>query len=91
MMLTATPNPESLMNTLPSKPQSSAEVLDAYFLETRAKLLEIAATLDRVDRAPNASALRSEPRLSFIQDALQILLTSAPNRAELIQRRYSKS
>jgi hypothetical protein len=69
---------------------SAREVLDTYFLETRAKLLEIGATLDRMDRAPGLLQLRGDPRLIFIHDALEILKSAEPNRAELLQRRYSK-
>ena len=69
---------------------NAAEVLDAYFLETRARLLEIAANLDRVDRAPDAAAVAGDSRLTFVQAALKILQSGAPNRAEQIQRLYSK-
>lgn len=78
-----------MTTTLPSH-RSATEVLDTYFLETRAKLLEIAATLDRMDRAPDVLALRGDPRLLFIADALTILQSAAPNRTEQIQQRYSK-
>jgi hypothetical protein len=64
-------------------------LLDRYFLETRAKLLDIAATLDRLDRAPGGPPPPPRPRLHFIQDALTILAGNAPNRAEQIQQRYS--
>ena len=77
------------MPTTPAKPMSAAEVLDAYFLETRAKLIEIAANLDRIDRAPDLVAIRGDSRLRFIHDALAILQSAEPNRTELIQRRYS--
>lgn len=69
--------------------QNAAQILDAYFLETRAKLLEIAANLDRLDRAPGAAALASDPRRAFIHQALAILQSPAPNRAEQILRLYS--
>ena len=78
------------MQTIPAKPQSAAEVMDAYFLETRARLLEIAANLDRIDRAPELLTLRGDSRLAFIHDALTILQSAEPNRAELIQTLYSK-
>jgi hypothetical protein len=69
---------------------SAAQILDAYFLETRAKLIEIAANLDRVDRAPDAAAVQSDPRLAFVRDALKILQNSpTANRAEQILRLYS--
>jgi len=78
------------MKTIPEKPMSAGEVLDAYFLETRAKLIEIAATLDRVDRAPDLLAIRGDSRLRFVYDALKVLESAEPNRAEIIQRLYSK-
>ena len=72
---------------------TAGQVLDGYFLETRAKLLEIAANLDRFDRAADAAALRHDPRQAFVQNALKILSTPAPaaDRAEQIQRLYSLS
>jgi hypothetical protein len=79
------------MATMPATAMSAKEVMDVYFLETRAKMLEIAATLDRIDRSPGLLELRGDPRLLFIADALEILQSVEPNRAELIQRRYSIS
>ena len=76
---------------MPLSPPSSvnaSRVLDTYFLETRAKLLEIAANLDRVDRAGGVPA--GDARLVFIQEALKILQAPVPDRAERIQRLYSK-
>ena len=35
-----------------SCPASRSKVVDLYFLEHRAKLIDIASFLDRVDRAP---------------------------------------
>ena len=69
---------------------NAREVLDAYFIETRAKLIEIAANLDRVDRAPQRSEVEEDARLRFVHNALKILQSEQPNRAELIQKLYSK-
>ena len=66
------------------------EVLDACFMETRAKLIEIAANLDRVERAAEFSEVREDSRLRFVQEALEILRSGRPNRAELILKLYSK-
>jgi len=77
-----------MTNPLPST-LSAAQVMDTYFLETRAKLLEIAATLDRVDRGRDLAALRGDPRLIFIHEALEVLQSAAPNRAERILNLYS--
>jgi len=79
------------MPTKPANPMPAKQVFDNYFLETRAKLIEIAANLDRVDRAPNLIELRGDWRLTFVDEALKILQSPGPNRAEQIQRLYSKS
>ncbi len=71
-------------------PQTAAQVLDTYFLETRAKLLEIAANLDRVDRAGEAAGVKGDLRQAFVREALGILLSDAPNRVERIQVLYSR-
>ncbi len=68
---------------------NASQVLDMYFLEARARLIELAAALDRMDRAPDAAALQSDPRLKFIHDALTILQQSEPGRAKAIQELYS--
>ncbi len=68
----------------------AGQVLEAYFLETRAKLLEIAATLDRVDRAADVEAVKGDARIGFIWEALKILQSNSRDRAERIQRLYSK-
>lgn len=77
----------------PASPMRPVQVLDAYFLEARAKLLEIAATLDRVDRAaaahPEGGFSHDDTRMAFIQKALRVLQSNAPDRAEQIQRLYS--
>ncbi|HVS72794.1 MAG TPA: hypothetical protein VHQ47_16175 [Phycisphaerae bacterium] len=62
-------------------------VLDAYFLEVRGKLLEIAAVLDRVERAGGAAG---DARLAFVEGALGILREGGADRAERVLRLYSK-
>ena len=72
-----------------SATRPAAQIMDAYFLETRAKLIEIAANLDRVDRAPDGETLAGDPRRTFIAQALAILQSPTPHRAERILRLYS--
>lgn len=64
-------------------------VLDRDFLETRCKILEIAATLDRIDRAPAHHPEHPDPRLGHIRQALEALSVPGPGRAETIQRIFS--
>lgn len=73
--------------------QSADQILDETFLQVRAKLLEVAATLDRIDRsADDGSPLSgaSQPRRSSLDDAVRILLSEGPDRAERLQRLFSR-
>lgn len=68
-------------------PLDAPEVLNREFLEVRAKLLQIAATLDRIDRA--SGSVEGDPRLDQIHEALEILLGRDKDRAEQIQVIFS--
>ena len=67
----------------------SAAALDAYFHEARAKLLDVAAILDRITRGPNAAAVANDPRLAKILQALEVLHDESEDRAETIQQIFS--
>jgi hypothetical protein len=73
-----------------SPPMTREQVLNRYFLEIRCKILEVAASLDRIDRAEPAGNGRTDPRVEKIQQALRSLLQDAPGRAEQIQRIFSR-
>jgi len=55
-------------------------VLDLYFMENRAKLIDIAAFLDRVDRAEGGADFR----LNAFKLALKQLDGSGPDRAKRV-------
>ncbi len=65
-------------------------VLDSDFLETRGKVLELAATLDRLDRAPARHGEHPDPRLGQLRQALEALIEPGPGRAETVQRIFSR-
>jgi hypothetical protein len=54
------------------------QVLDLYFMENRAKLIDLAAFLDRVDRA----AGDADFRLNAFRQALKHLSEDQPERAK---------
>jgi hypothetical protein len=53
---------------------SAIEVVDRYFLENRARLLEIAAFFDRIERCADAAAGRADYRVAALREALGRLL-----------------
>ena len=69
------------MGTKPENPMSQSEVIDRYFLEHRAKVLDIAAFLDRVDRCESEE---DDFRMVAIRTCIEELLTNEPGRAERI-------
>ena len=69
-------------------PMAAPEVLDREFLEIRAKILELAASFDRLDRGDGSVA--GDPRLTLVQNALQILQRDSTDRAEEIQMLFSR-
>jgi hypothetical protein len=69
--------------------QEAREVLDRDFLEMRGKILEIAAVLDRIERAPTHHPEHPDPRLGQIRQALEALYIPGPCRAETIQMIFS--
>lgn len=69
--------------------QTAPEVFDQTFLLVRARILEIAAALDRIDRADAAEAVRSDPRFEQIRKGLEILMSDSLQRAAQIQETFS--
>ncbi|MGQ9822721.1 MAG: hypothetical protein ACUVQK_12735 [Thermogutta sp.] len=75
------------------------QVMDAYFLDVRSMILEIAAALDRHDAAAERAAAEraaaeradDDPRRQKIEEALRILALRGPrnDRAEQILLLFS--
>ena len=71
-----------------SHSRTANEVFDQEFLPIRAKLLEVAAALDRIDRADGS--LAAQPRRTQVQAAIQVLLRPDDDRAEQLQLIFSR-
>jgi hypothetical protein len=79
-------------------------IFDETFLSLRAKLIEVAAILDRIDRAaaetadetpptPAAPAAPSDPRRARVEEAIGMLLsgaTASGQRAATLQQLFSR-
>ena len=70
-------------------PLTSQQTLDAFFLDARSRLLDLAAILDRVDRAPGSTAMAGDPRLRTIRAGIEALLQEQAGRAEVVQQLFS--
>jgi hypothetical protein len=70
-------------------PMTAAEVLEREFLEIRAKILELAASFDRLHRSEGV--VQGDPRVILIREALDVLATTdRGGRAEEIQLLFSR-
>ena len=70
-------------------PMSAQQVLDRYFLEMRCKVLDVAAALDRLDRAGGVSTVADDARVRQLHEAIDTLRRDEPDRAEAVQRIFS--
>ena len=65
-----------------------SQIADEYFIENRNRVLEIAAFLDRLDRADPARASR-DFRVRALAEALEVLAQKPPDYVLQIQRVFS--
>lgn len=69
-------------------PLTAAEVLSREFLEIRAKILEIAAAFDRLERS--AGDVSDDPRIARLHEALKVVSEPQGERAEQVQLVFSR-
>jgi hypothetical protein len=67
-------------------PLTAAQALDQFYLDARSRILDLAATLDRIDRGGPAG---DDPRLARLRQGVEALLAAGPGRAERVQRLFS--
>jgi len=65
-------------------PSNRKRVIDLYFLEHRAKLLDIASFLDRIQRADPLEEKEDNFRLKALKNALHLLIDDEPNKTKRI-------
>jgi hypothetical protein len=70
-----------------SQSPTAAGVLDREFLAMRSRLVDLAAALDRIDRAQGPVA--ADPRIERIRRSLGVLAGDSPGRAEQVQMIFS--
>lgn len=67
---------------------SAKQVLDREFLELRCKILDLAASFDRLQR--ESGQLPDDPRVARLREALEILFRDTDDRAESVQLHFSR-
>lgn len=67
---------------------NQSEIFDREFLEIRAKILQLAASFDRIDRADGD--LGNDPRAAQIRQGLETLSERRADRAEAVQLIFSR-
>lgn len=65
------------------------QVVDRYFMAQRAKLLDIAAFLDRTERAADGGNAENDPRLNELRKAIGLLIDGKPQRAKRMLEAFS--
>lgn len=70
-----------------SAPAAAQEVFNREFLEIRAKILELAAALDRLDRA--TGSVETDERMKRVKRGLSALAETSEGRAERVQLIFS--
>ena len=71
-------------------PLPAARALDQFFLDARSRVLDLAATLDRVGRGADPDAAAADPRLARLREAIGVLLSADGGRAERVQQVFSQ-
>lgn len=78
-----------ILRGMPASTLSVAETVQRYFLENRSRALEIAAFLDRVDRASAPRPDAEDFRVAALKRALAETLAPGPGRVERVHAVFS--
>lgn len=77
-----------IANDTKSCPLSQQNLIDEFFMESRTKILDIAAFLDRLDRSMSEDG-RDDFRILAMRDAMQELNSRVPGRIERVLMIFS--
>lgn len=71
-----------------SCPLSQQELIDEFFMESRTKILDIAAFLDRLERSVDDSG-KNDFRILAMKKAMEVLNSDEPGRIERVLMIFS--
>ena len=78
------------MSDQDSSNRDGSLIVAESFLEVRAKLLEVAATFDRIDRGADLDDAAQQQR-ELLRQAVEILLSKETDRAAQLQHLFSRT
>lgn len=70
-------------------PLDYSAIVESYFLEHRAKLIDLAAFLDRLDRAHDGDASSTDFRVDALRQAIKLLDDGEGERAKRVLELFS--
>jgi hypothetical protein len=70
-------------------PLAMKQVMQEYFIENRTRVLELAAFLDRLERASDGVSPVADFRMAALQRALTVLASNDPDKLGQIQLIFS--
>ena len=71
-----------------AEPMNAEEILDREYLQIRSHILDIAAALDRQDRAPGD--VQQNLRRQLLNQGIEILQSDSTDRAAQVQLLFSR-
>jgi hypothetical protein len=74
-----------MKNMASTCPMELGRIVDEYFAENRHRLIELAAFLDRMDRAQDGESPAHDFRIAALRQAIPMLLQPGPERVKRIQ------
>jgi hypothetical protein len=73
-----------MKDTMANCPLALSQIVNEYFIESRNKLIELAAFFDRADRACDGADAEGDFRVAALKKATRILLEPGPQRVKQI-------
>lgn len=68
---------------------TAGQFLDREFLHMRSRVLDLAAALDRIERAAEWPAAAGDPRLAKLKEGIAMLIDDRGDRAKRVQMTFS--
>ena len=68
---------------------SAKSILEREFLEMRCRFIDLAASMDRIERGSDAGAMSADPRMRLLRGAALVLAEAKPDLAVRMQMHFS--